>query len=139
MGGGARLAPLFGQKLCLVKNCVGACRLDGVQGLEMSGRQQNGAFAGAALLLIALVLGGCSTSIAEIPLGAAPSDARAKDPTAYLPVNELPPARDEAAMDPAERAKVQKELIAAREHQALAGAAKDQVQIKDQSQTQNGH
>jgi hypothetical protein len=33
-------------------------------------------------------------------------------------------------MDPAERAKVQKELIAARERQALANAAKDQS--KDQ-------
>jgi hypothetical protein len=89
------------------------------------------------LLLVALALGGCSTSIAEIPLGAAPSDARAKEPTAYLPVNELPPARDEAAMDPAERVKVQKELIAARERQALAAAAKDQALIKDQSQTPN--
>jgi hypothetical protein len=89
------------------------------------------------LLLVALALGGCSTSIAEIPLGGASSDARAKEPAAYLPVNELPPARDEAAMDPAERAKVQKELIAARERQALAAAAKDQAQMKDQSQTQN--
>ena len=86
------------------------------------------------MLLVALALGGCSTSIAEIPLGGA---ARAKEPAAYLPVNELPPARDEAAMDPAERAKVQKELIAARERQALAAAAKDQAQMKDQSQTQN--
>jgi hypothetical protein len=103
----------------------------------MSGRHHNGALAGAALLLVALALGGCSTSIAEIPLGAAPSDARAKEPTAYLPVNELPPARDEAAMDPAERVKVQKELIAARERQALAAAAKDQALIKDQSQTPN--
>jgi hypothetical protein len=91
--------------------------------------------AGAALLFMALALGGCSTSIAEIPLGSASSDARAKEPSAYLPVNELPPARDEAAMDPAERAKVQKELIAAREHQA--SAAKDQAQNKDQSQTPN--
>ena len=102
----------------------------------MSGRHQNGAFAGAALLLVALALGGCSTSIAEMPLGVASSDAHAKEPTAYLPVNELPPARDEAAMDPAERAKVQKELIAARERQALAAASKDQTPSKDQSQNQ---
>jgi hypothetical protein len=102
----------------------------------MSRRHQNGALAGAALLLVALALGGCSTSIAEMPLGVAPADARAKEPTAYLPVNELPPARDEAAMDPAERAKVQKELIAARERQALAAASKDQAPSKDQSQNQ---
>lgn len=102
----------------------------------MSGRHQNGASARAALLLVALALGGCSTSIAEMPLGTS-SDARPSDPGAYLPVNELPPAREEAAMDPAERAKVQKELIAARERQA--SAAKGQAQGKDQSQspTQN--
>ena len=98
----------------------------------MSGRHQNGALAGAALLLVALALGGCSTSIAEMPLGVASSDAHAKEPTAYLPVNELPPARDEAAMDPAERAKVQKELVAARDRQAVAVAAKDPS--KDQAQ-----
>ena len=90
----------------------------------------NGAWAGAALLLMTLSLGGCSTSIADLPLGGGSSDARPKDAGAYMPVNQLPPARDEAAMDPAERAKVQKELIAARERQALANAAKDQS--KDQ-------
>jgi hypothetical protein len=81
--------------------------------------------AGAALLFAALALGGCSTSISEIPIGSAASDTRPKEAGAYLPVNETPPARDEAAMDPAERAKVQKELIAARERQALANATKD--------------
>ena len=103
----------------------------------MSERHLNGAWAGAALLLVALALGGCSIPIADIPLGTASSDARAKEPGAYLPVNETPPARDEAAMDPAERAKVQKELVAARERQASAVAAKDQGQAKDQNQAQN--
>src|ERR1700722_18081133 len=100
----------------------------------MSERRVNRALAGAALLLAALALGGCSTSIADIPLGSASSDTRAKDVGAYLPVNELPPARDEAAMDPAERAKVQKELVAARDRQALALPPKDQGQSKDQTQ-----
>jgi hypothetical protein len=100
----------------------------------MSGAGVNGALAGAALLLITLSLGGCSTSIADLPFGgASSSDAHAKDGAAYLPVNQLPPARDEAAMDPAERAKVQKELVAARERQASAVAAKDQAQAKDQA------
>jgi hypothetical protein len=101
----------------------------------MSRRHHNGALAGAALLLVALALGGCSTSISEIPLGSASSDAHTKESSAYLPVNALPPARDEAAMDPAERAQIQKELITARERQA--SAVKDQAQGKDQSQTQN--
>jgi len=96
----------------------------------MLARRVNRAGAGA-LLLTALALAGCSTSIAEIPIGDA-SDTRAKDSGVYLPVNATPPARDEEAMDPAERAKVQKELIAARERQASAAAGKDQGQSKDQ-------
>ena len=103
----------------------------------MSGKPQNGAFAGAALLLVALALCGCSTSISEMQLGNASTDNRPKDATAYLPVNALPPAREEAAMDPAERAKVQKELVAARDHQASAAAAKGQGQPSDQTQAQS--
>jgi hypothetical protein len=97
----------------------------------MSERQVSGALTAAALLLAALALGGCSTSISEMSIGSAASDTRPKEASgAYMPVNETPPAREESAMDPAERAKVQKELIAARERQALANAAKDQS--KDQ-------
>jgi hypothetical protein len=99
-------------------------------GTRMSERRLSGAFAGAALLFVALVLGGCSTSISEIPIGSAASDTRAKEGS-YLPVNETPPEREEAAMDPAERAKVAKELIAARERQASAAAGKDQAPSKD--------
>ena len=75
----------------------------------------------------ALALGGCSISIADLPLVGTPADApaRASETGAYLPVNDLPPARDEAAMNPAERAKIQGELVAARERQASASAAKD--------------
>lgn len=97
----------------------------------MSERRVNRALAGAAPLLLAVALAGCSTSIAEIPIGAT-SDTRGRDAGTYLPVNATPPARDEEAMDPAERAKVQKELIAARERQASAGGAKDQAPSKDQ-------
>jgi hypothetical protein len=53
-----------------------------------------------------------------------------------MPVNQLPPARDEAAMDPAERAKIRNELVAARERQASAVAAKEQAQAKDQAKDQ---
>ena len=84
------------------------------------------AFAAATLLLSALALGGCSTSIADLPLVGTPADApgRPKEAGAYLPVHDLPPEREEAAMPPAERAKVQKELAAARDRQA-SGAAKN--------------
>jgi hypothetical protein len=107
-------------------------------GTRMPQKRSGGALAGAALLLTALALGGCSTSISEIPIGSAASDSRPKDTGTYLPVNDTPPPREEAAMDPAERAKVQKELIAARERQASAAAGKDQGQSKDQNQAQSG-
>jgi hypothetical protein len=93
----------------------------------MSVDRRQRALAWGVLLLSALALGGCSISIADLPLVGTPADApaRAKETGAFLPVNELPPARDEAAMNPAERAKIQSELVAARERQASAAAAKD--------------
>jgi hypothetical protein len=73
-----------------------------------------------------LVLGGCSLSIADLPLTGTPdAPPRPKDAAGYLPVNELPPDREEAAMNPAERARIQSELVAARERQAAAIAAKE--------------
>ena len=77
-------------------------------------------------MLSALALGGCSISIADLPMVGTPADApaRAKETGAYLPVNDLPPDREETAMKPDERAKIQSELVAARERQASA-AAKD--------------
>jgi len=79
----------------------------------------------AALLLSVLALGGCATSIAELPLVGTPADAptRPKEAGGYLPVHDLPPNRDEAAMAPAEQAKIQAELAAARDRQAAAAAA----------------
>jgi hypothetical protein len=85
------------------------------------------AFTAAALLLSALALGGCSSSIADLPLIGTPADApgRPKEAGAYLPVHDLPPDRDEAALKPAEQAKIERELIAARDRQASTPATKD--------------
>jgi hypothetical protein len=84
------------------------------------------AMALGAALLSALSAGGCSTSIADLPLGTpADAPARPKEAGAYLPVHDLPPDRDEPGMAPAERAKIQAELIAARDRQASTAAAKD--------------
>ena len=93
----------------------------------MSADRKARALALGALLASALALGGCSISIADLPLVGTPADApeRPKEAGAYLPVHDLPPDREEAAMAPAERAKVQSELIAARDRQASAAAAKD--------------
>jgi len=88
----------------------------------------------AALLLSALALSGCATSIADMPLAGTPADApatpadapaRPKEPGAYLPVNDLPPDREDSTMDPKQRAKIQAELVAARDRQASATAGKD--------------
>jgi hypothetical protein len=92
----------------------------------MSGKRKIRALAAGALMLSALALGGCATSIAELPLVGTPADApsRPKEAGAYLPVEDLPPSRDEAAMAPADRAKLKAELLAARDRQASI-AAKD--------------
>jgi len=80
-----------------------------------------------ALIACALALAGCSSQIADLPGVGVPSDAppRPKEPGAYLPVNDLPTNRDERAMDPKERARIQAELTAARDRQAAATQAKD--------------
>jgi outer membrane murein-binding lipoprotein Lpp len=80
-----------------------------------------------AVLVSALLLAGCTSQIADLPLVGTPTDApvRPKEQGAYLPVNDLPPARDEAAMDVKERAKIQAELMAARDRQAVVTPAKD--------------
>jgi hypothetical protein len=77
------------------------------------------------LLLAAVALGGCSTSIADLPGFGTPADApaRPKEAGGYLPVHDLPPDREEAAMKPAEQAKIEAELIAARDRQASSAAA----------------
>ncbi len=77
-----------------------------------------------ALLLSAALLGGCATSIADIPIAGLPADApaRPKEAGSYLPVHDLPPKRDEAAMPPAEQAQLLRELAAARDRQAATAA-----------------
>ena len=94
----------------------------------MSVDRQNRAWIVGALLLSAVALGGCSSSIADMPLLGTPADApaRPKEAGGYLPVHDLPPDRQEAALPPAEQAKIEKELIAARDRQASATAAKEQ-------------
>jgi hypothetical protein len=84
-------------------------------------------FALGALLAAVSTLGGCASSIADLPLVGTPADApaRPKEAGAYLPVHDLPPDREEAVIPPAERAKIEAELIAARKRQASATAAQN--------------
>jgi hypothetical protein len=91
----------------------------------LQARVRRVAVGGVAVVALSLLLGGCSTSIADLPFGSS-SDTpeRAADVSAYPAVHDLPAPRDQAAMDPAEQAKVEKELIAARDHQAQPTTAR---------------
>lgn len=93
----------------------------------MSVDRQKRVLALAALFVSALTLAGCTSQIADLPLVGTPADApaRPKEQGAYLPVNDLPPDRDEAAMDPKDRAKLKAELLAARDRQAVVTSGKD--------------
>ncbi len=93
----------------------------------MSVNWQMRAFALGALALSAFALAGCSSPIADMPsLGTAADDAAArKDAGGFLPVNALPPDRDQAVIPPDQRAKIEAELIAARDRQASASAAQN--------------
>jgi hypothetical protein len=71
-----------------------------------------------ALLTMALGLAGCSSQIAD--LTAADTQGHAKEPTAWLPVHDLPPERDEAVLPPDQRARIEAELAAARDRQTVA-------------------
>ena len=76
----------------------------------------------AAVLGCTLV--GCSSPIADMPsLDSADTSAKPKD--AYLPVHDLPPDRDDAVITPDQRAKIEAELIKARDRQAQASAAQN--------------
>lgn len=79
----------------------------------------------AALLVSALSLAACSSQIADLSSVGTPAaaPARSAEPAGYLPVNQLPPDRDDTEMDPATRARLEAELIAARDRQAAASAA----------------
>lgn len=91
---------------------------------EMSAGRPNRVVAWGVLLMAALALGGCSSTIADLPVVGTPADApaRPKEAGAYLPVHDLPPDRDEAVIPPKERAKIESELIAARDRQASTNA-----------------
>ena len=73
-------------------------------------------------LMLALALGGCASTIADMPMVGTPAGAPARpaEPGTYLPIHDMPTSREGTAMAPAEQAKIQAELIAARDRQAVA-------------------
>jgi hypothetical protein len=89
--------------------------------VEMSAGRQSRVVVWGVLLTAALTLGGCSSTIADLPVVGTPADApaRPKEAGAYLPVHDLPPDRDAEVIPPKERTKIEAELIAARDRQAV--------------------
>jgi len=93
--------------------------------------RKTSALAVGLLLLSALALGGCSSTIADLPLVGTPADApRPLQGCRRLPsVHDLPPDRVEAENDPCGAAKALKELAAARDHQASVAAKKPRREV----------
>src|ERR1700689_5436672 len=83
-------------------------------------RMTERSFAGAALLLSSLSLGDCVTATA----GSSLMDARAQAAPPQKSIFNPPPKRENPAMTPDERLKMQKELNAARDRQGAASKAK---------------
>jgi hypothetical protein len=77
------------------------------------------------VVLLGVALGGCSIPLADMPLVGLPANtpARPQTPPAYLPVHDLPAPRDEAVLTPEQQAKLEKDLIAARDRQASGSQA----------------
>ena len=92
---------------------------------EMSFERQNIGLVWGTLMIASMALGGCSSSITDYLPGSSTSaeaPQHSKDADGYLPVHDLPPDRREAIMAPAERAKIEAELLAARNRQPPASA-----------------
>jgi hypothetical protein len=74
----------------------------------------------ATLVTLVLPVGGCATSVADMPMVGVPAGApgRPKEAGAYPAVHDIPADREQSAMDATEQTKIAKELVAARDRQA---------------------
>ncbi|WP_398476424.1 hypothetical protein [Tardiphaga sp.] len=92
------------------------------------GRTLAGSRAGtvAALLALGVVLGGCASTVADLPVVGAPAGLpqRPAQPGEYLPVHDIPTTRISGpTLAPAEQAKLEADLIKARDRQAVVTPA----------------
>lgn len=80
---------------------------------------------GVVALLLVWALTGCSVPIADLPLIGLPANAPPRPQTtgAYPAVHDMPEARAEQVLAPDERARIERELIAARDRQAAGTAS----------------
>ena len=79
--------------------------------------------------ILALMLAGCS-AVADVPLIGIPANAPARPQTSgtYLPVHDVPPARQEDMLSVTEQTRIEKELSEARA-KGKATAATDAAEI----------
>ncbi len=76
----------------------------------------------AALLALGLALGGCASTVADLPVVGAPAGLpqRPAQPGEYLPVHDIPTARSSGpALNAADQAKLEADLLKARDRQAV--------------------
>lgn len=81
----------------------------------------------AVIVLTSALLAGCSLPIADLPVVGLPANAPARpEPTGVYPaVHDVPAPREQAVLEPEERARIEKELVAARDRQTRASGAGD--------------
>jgi len=101
-------------------------------------------YGGTILLAIILAtaslgLASCSVPIADLPVVGVPegAPARPKDPGAFPAVHDMPAAREQPALAPAEQAKIESELAAARDRQSKAAADANAADAPKQGQARN--
>ncbi len=95
--------------------------------------------AGIALVLMGCMLGGCSVPVADLPIVGLPAGAPARpaEPGVYPAVHDMPAARTEPTLDPADQAKVQTELIHARDRQAAVAGHPAKTDAKSDNKSDN--
>jgi hypothetical protein len=83
-----------------------------------------------AIFVLALALGGCAATVADIPMVGVPANAPARPEAAgaYLPIHDLPPPRQEEMMSVADQTRIANELTEARA-KGKATAASDAAAI----------
>ena len=78
-----------------------------------------------AAILMAVTLSGCGSTLTDLPIVGEPAEVpRATgDTSAYLAVHDVPAPRSEPVMSSADQARVQNDLVSARDRQAATAKA----------------
>lgn len=88
-------------------------------------KSETGLTARIVVVLAAATLAGCGSTISQMPVVGMPSNAPPPPAQSkgYLPVNDLPDAREQAPLDASQQVTMEQELSALRAKQKAAAAA----------------